>query len=153
MLTLLATLWQSDSAFPSGAFAFSNGIEGLAELGQTLGRDNLGTTLISTLTHRWAGMDRIGPEYRPFPRAGNRRIKHLQGRLQPRKGGSSVGFPCGSFRMANRARPMKADLVRTETAASDRGDGGRLKDAARLADLTAIPTATPRATRPGRSRF
>jgi len=59
MLTLLATLWQSDSAFPNGAFAFSNGIEGLAELGQTLGRDNLSTTLISTLTHRWAGMDRI----------------------------------------------------------------------------------------------
>ena len=59
MLTLLATLWQSDSAFPNGAFAFSNGIEGLAELGETLGRDNLAATLISTLTHRWAGMDRV----------------------------------------------------------------------------------------------
>lgn len=59
MLTLLATLWQSDSAFPNGAFAFSNGIEGLAELGHTLGGDNLTKTLVSTLTHRWAGMDRI----------------------------------------------------------------------------------------------
>lgn len=59
MLTLLATLWQSDSAFPNGAFAFSNGIEGLAELGERLDRDRLATTLASTLIHRWAGMDAI----------------------------------------------------------------------------------------------
>ncbi|MCL8385589.1 urease accessory protein UreF [Xanthobacter aminoxidans] len=59
MLTLLATLWQSDSAFPNGAFAFSNGIEGLAELGERLDRDRLAAVLATTLTHRWARMDAI----------------------------------------------------------------------------------------------
>ena len=28
MRALLAALWQSDAAFPSGGFAFSNGVEG-----------------------------------------------------------------------------------------------------------------------------
>lgn len=59
MLTLLQTLWQSDSAFPNGAFAFSNGIEGLADLGERLDRTGLPDVLASTLRHRWAGMDRI----------------------------------------------------------------------------------------------
>lgn len=59
MLTLLATLWQSDSAFPNGAFAFSNGIEGLEELGERLDGVRLATTLTSSLIHRWAGMDAI----------------------------------------------------------------------------------------------
>lgn len=59
MLSLLATLWQADSAFPNGGFAFSNGIEGLAELGQRLDREGLVDVLAMTLTHRWMGMDRV----------------------------------------------------------------------------------------------
>jgi hypothetical protein len=47
---------------------------------------------------------------------------------------------------------MKADLVRTETAASDHEVGGHVKDAARH-DLTCILIRSPRASRPGRSRF
>ena len=48
---------------------------------------------------------------------------------------------------------MKADLVRTETAASDREVGGRPEDAARLADQTRIPTARPVPSRPGAFAF
>ncbi|WP_428031922.1 urease accessory protein UreF [Ancylobacter sp.] len=59
MLSLFATLWQADSAFPNGGFAFSNGIEGLADLGQRFDRQGLADVLAMTLTHRWMGMDRI----------------------------------------------------------------------------------------------
>lgn len=59
MLSLFATLWQADSAFPNGGFAFSNGIEGLAELGERLDGEGLADILAMTLTHRWMGMDRI----------------------------------------------------------------------------------------------
>lgn len=59
MLSLFATLWQADSAFPNGCFAFSNGIEGLAELGERLDGEGLADILAMTLTHRWMGMDRI----------------------------------------------------------------------------------------------
>lgn len=59
MLSLFATLWQADSAFPNGGFAFSNGIEGLAKLGQRLDREGLSDVLAMALTHRWMGMDRI----------------------------------------------------------------------------------------------
>ncbi|MCS0496476.1 urease accessory protein UreF [Ancylobacter sp. MQZ15Z-1] len=59
MLSLFATLWQADSAFPNGGFAFSNGVEGLAELGERLDGEGLAGVLAMTLTHRWMGMDRI----------------------------------------------------------------------------------------------
>lgn len=59
MLSLFATLWQADSAFPNGGFAFSNGVEGLADLGQRLDREGLTNVLAMALTHRWMGMDRI----------------------------------------------------------------------------------------------
>ncbi|MDX7950792.1 urease accessory UreF family protein [Lichenihabitans sp. Uapishka_5] len=58
MQALLATLWQSDSAFPSGGFAFSNGIEGAAALAGSLDKETLGTVLAFTLRHRWATADR-----------------------------------------------------------------------------------------------
>ncbi len=44
-LSLLTTLWQADSAFPSGSFAFSNGIEGAAALGEPLDAANLAALL------------------------------------------------------------------------------------------------------------
>ena len=57
--TLLAALWQSDTAFPNGAFAFSNGIEGAAALDPPLDGGKLDTLLASTLIHRWSRTDRL----------------------------------------------------------------------------------------------
>lgn len=57
--TLLATLWQSDTAFPNGAFAFSNGLEGAVTLDPPLDSTKLDTLLASTLIHRWSSMDRV----------------------------------------------------------------------------------------------
>ena len=57
--TLLAALWQSDTAFPNGAFAFSNGVEGGAALDPPLDPGKLDRLLASTLIHRWSRTDRI----------------------------------------------------------------------------------------------
>jgi urease accessory protein len=59
MLSLLATIWQADAAFPSGAFAFSNGIEGAAALGETLDGASLAALLAAALHHRWATAERV----------------------------------------------------------------------------------------------
>ena len=59
MHALLATLWQSDSAFPSGGFAFSNGLEGAAALDPPLDRAKLAAVLAATLRFRWATADRL----------------------------------------------------------------------------------------------
>ncbi len=59
MLQRLIALQQADSAFPSGSFAFSNGIEGLAALMGGLGREDLAGAIESILTHRWAQSDRV----------------------------------------------------------------------------------------------
>lgn len=56
---LLIALQHADSAFPSGSFGFSNGIEGLFGLGLPKGRDGLQQVLIATLRHRWASADRV----------------------------------------------------------------------------------------------
>ena len=59
MRSLLLTLWQSDTAFPSGGFAFSNGVEGaLAALGR-LDRTALASLIRTTLTRRWASAERV----------------------------------------------------------------------------------------------
>lgn len=58
MHALLATLWQSDSAFPSGGFAFSNGLEGAAALDPPLDRAKLAAILSATLRFRWTTADR-----------------------------------------------------------------------------------------------
>ena len=58
MLQRLIALQQADSAFPSGSFAFSNGIEGLAALLDGLGGAELGHAVEAVLRHRWAGSDR-----------------------------------------------------------------------------------------------
>lgn len=59
MTGLLTALQHADSAFPSGSFAFSNGIEGLAALRGRLGRDGLGAVVAATIRHRWAPAERI----------------------------------------------------------------------------------------------
>jgi urease accessory protein len=59
-LTGLFTILQhSDSAFPSGSFAFSNGIEGLAALDAPLDRSGLRHVVAMVLRHRWATSDRV----------------------------------------------------------------------------------------------
>ncbi len=59
MLSLLSALQQADAAFPSGGFAFSNGIEGLAAMGTPLDGAALAGVLAAVLRHRWAPCDRI----------------------------------------------------------------------------------------------
>jgi len=58
-VSLLAALQQADAGFPSGGFAFSNGIEGLAALGQRFDAAGLAGLLAGVLRHRWAGCDRV----------------------------------------------------------------------------------------------
>lgn len=59
MLNLLHAIWQADSAFPSGAFAFSGGLEGLAAQGMPGGRAALASVMRDLLLHRWASADRV----------------------------------------------------------------------------------------------
>ena len=76
MLSTLRALWQADGAFPSGAFAFSYGIEGVIALRQDIREDNdkateqgigglsfiadeLAQLLSAVLRHRWATYDRV----------------------------------------------------------------------------------------------
>ncbi|MHB8885505.1 MAG: urease accessory protein UreF [Methylovirgula sp.] len=59
MLTTLIAMSQADSAFPNGAFAFSNGIEGLAGLLLPFDRDQVRRHVETAIRHRWAGTDRV----------------------------------------------------------------------------------------------
>jgi urease accessory protein len=59
LIGLLTILQHADSAFPSGAFAFSNGIEALAATSHRLDRDRLTEVVTMVLRHRWATSDRI----------------------------------------------------------------------------------------------
>jgi urease accessory protein len=56
---LLTILQHADSAFPSGSFAFSNGIEGLAALNAPLDRNGLHDVVAMFLRHRWMTSDRV----------------------------------------------------------------------------------------------
>ena len=59
MSELLTILQHADSAFPSGSFAFSNGIEGLAAMNAPLDRSDLRDVVGMSLRNRWATSDRI----------------------------------------------------------------------------------------------
>ena len=59
MLQRLIAFQQADSIFPSGSFAFSNGLEGLAALMDGLGGEDLAGAVEAILRHRWAGSDRV----------------------------------------------------------------------------------------------
>lgn len=56
MIALAHALWQADSAFPSGSFAFSGGLEAL---GEAAGGAALANVLSDFLRLRWAGTDRV----------------------------------------------------------------------------------------------
>jgi urease accessory protein len=57
-LSLLSALQHGDSFFPSGAVAFSAGLETLAGEGRLSTADDVGDFLRSQLVGRWAGSDR-----------------------------------------------------------------------------------------------
>jgi urease accessory protein len=57
--TLLLALQFGDSAFPSGGFAFSWGLEGLAADGMIEGGEDVAEIIAQQLTLRWNTMDRI----------------------------------------------------------------------------------------------
>lgn len=57
--TLLLALQFGDSAFPSGGFAFSWGLEGLAADGLIKGGDDVSQVIAQQLTMRWNTMDRV----------------------------------------------------------------------------------------------
>ena len=59
MLTMLLAMQQADAAFPSGAFAFSNGVEGLIALPYPFDRAALQRHADAAIRHRWAGTDRV----------------------------------------------------------------------------------------------
>ncbi len=58
MRSLLAALWQSDTAFPNGGFAFSNGVEGAAATLRGLDRATLTALIGTALGRRWADTER-----------------------------------------------------------------------------------------------
>ncbi|MDU6376159.1 MAG: urease accessory UreF family protein [Bradyrhizobium sp.] len=59
MLPLLRAIWQADAAFPSGAFAFSYGIEGALALRPDMSLGEFERLCAAVLQQRWAGYDRI----------------------------------------------------------------------------------------------
>lgn len=59
MLNLLRAIWQADPTFPSGGFAFSNGIEGALATGEEGGSAVLERHVRAALVHRWATADRV----------------------------------------------------------------------------------------------
>jgi urease accessory protein len=59
LIDLLTILQHADSAFPSGGFAFSNGIEGLVAMNAGLDRGRLTDIVAMVARHRWATSDRI----------------------------------------------------------------------------------------------
>jgi urease accessory protein len=59
MRALLAALWQSDAAFPSGGFAFSNGVEAAAATLPRFNRATLAELISVTLARRWATTERL----------------------------------------------------------------------------------------------
>ncbi|KAA0114318.1 urease accessory protein UreF [Methylobacterium sp. P1-11] len=59
MLSRLLSLQQADGAFPSGSFAFSNGIEGLVAGDPAFDTASLIRTLTGLVRFRWAESDRV----------------------------------------------------------------------------------------------
>lgn len=57
--TVLAALQLGDSAYPSGSFAFSWGLEGLAADGLVETAEDVADLAEEQLAHRWATMDRV----------------------------------------------------------------------------------------------
>jgi urease accessory protein len=59
MRAALLAIWQADSGFPNGSFAFSYGMEAIADLRGKFTPDALADLIESVLRLRWAGFDRL----------------------------------------------------------------------------------------------
>ena len=59
MRPLIAALWQSDAAFPSGAFAFSNGVEAATAALPRFDRAALAELIRTALARRWASAEKL----------------------------------------------------------------------------------------------
>jgi urease accessory protein len=59
MLSTLHAIWQADGAFPSGAFAFSYGIEGAIALRPEMSLLDFERLVAAMLRQRWASFDRV----------------------------------------------------------------------------------------------
>jgi urease accessory protein len=59
VIDLLRSIWQADSGFPSGSFAFSGGLEGFYALAPDADAAALSAVLYDLLAHRWATGDRV----------------------------------------------------------------------------------------------
>ncbi len=59
MLSTLRAIWQADRTFPSGAFAFSYGLEGAIALRRDPTARDLEQLVTTILRQRWASYDRI----------------------------------------------------------------------------------------------
>ena len=59
MLSTLHAIWQADAAFPSGAFAFSYGIEGAIALHPDMSLQEFEQLIAAMLRQRWASYDRV----------------------------------------------------------------------------------------------
>jgi urease accessory protein len=59
MLSILRAIWQADGTFPSGAFAFSYGLEGVVALCGKMGPGELEQLVMTILRQRWATYDRV----------------------------------------------------------------------------------------------
>src|SRR5712671_1993598 len=69
-LPLLQAIWQADGTFPSGAFAFSYGVEGVVALRSKLDGTALAELTAMILRQRWETCDRIAL-VQAFRAAGN----------------------------------------------------------------------------------
>lgn len=70
MLSLLQAIWQADGTFPSGAFAFSYGVEGVVALRSELDGAALAELTATVLRQRWETCDRVAL-VQAFRAAGN----------------------------------------------------------------------------------
>jgi len=59
MRAILQAIWQADGSFPSGAFAFSYGIEGMIALRGNVDAAALSEIVAGLLRQRWDGCDRV----------------------------------------------------------------------------------------------
>jgi urease accessory protein len=59
MLSILRAIWQADGTFPSGAFAFSYGVEGVVALRSKLDGTALAELTTAIIRRRWMSFDRV----------------------------------------------------------------------------------------------
>ena len=136
---MLHAIWQADSGFPSGSFAFSGGLEGstpLTALPHSACATAGGAAAATCCCARWASADRVAPCAAPTARRVERH--HTGGALTDRGGRRGTGggdpgrSPCAKARGATawRCSPL--------TSASARPGRGPLRPPAETAAASGI---------------